>query len=160
MKNLTFRALSAFLIAAAVNTPARHAAAEGVISKSDSPVMVSESEAPGSCATTIKECFIQKGLERSGCFYRAAQNPKCEDTDLGRLVMRRWAMSPARDASLEAAPAFLGPQLVDQDCLANFDNHWLGLIVKGDPSEEDLRQLGTALASCRKEPPSIDFTRP
>lgn len=111
------------------------------------------------CGGQIEECFAQSGPERSNCFNRAAESKSCAGTLEGKLAYRRWAMSPIKIPGYDTAPAFLGPQLIDQDCLAKFDNQWSGSLVKGDYSADNVTQLESNLDRCKKEITN-DLVRP
>ena len=111
------------------------------------------------CGGQIEECFAQSGPERSNCFNRAAESKSCTGTLEGKLAYRRWAMSPVKIPGYDTAPAFMGPQLIDQDCLAKFDNQWSGSLVKGDYSADKVTQLETNLDGCKKEITN-DLVRP
>jgi hypothetical protein len=53
-------------------------------------------------------------------------------------------------------PAFLGPQIVDQRCLAQFDTTWSAALVNGVASQESLSSLSAALDQCAKpEAPAL-----
>ena len=111
------------------------------------------------CAELIKECFAAEGVERSNCFFSSAKHPFCEGTKLGKLTYQRWIMSPVRPSGPEAAPEFLGPQLVDQHCLKNFDNTWLSKLIQPENLANNIAGLEKDLKSCTKEI-SHQLTRP
>jgi len=111
------------------------------------------------CAELVEECFGYKENERANCFYSAATHPFCEGTDLGKLTYKRWSMSPVKLPGQVDAPAFLGPQLIDGSCIANFDNQWFGKIVDNKVSKEDITSLQSSLDNCRKESPA-ELPRP
>ena len=111
------------------------------------------------CAQLVKECFASSGVERSNCFFSRAKHPFCEGTKLGKLTYRRWIMSPVRANGPESPSEFLGPHLVDQHCLSNFDNTWLSTLIEPEFLADDIDKLETALKSCTKEI-SHQLTRP
>ncbi|RMG42615.1 MAG: hypothetical protein D6719_06070 [Candidatus Dadabacteria bacterium] len=111
------------------------------------------------CSELIKECFVSSDTERTNCFYSSATHPFCEGTALGKLAFKRWAMSPDRSSGKQPPPALLGPQLVDKNCLMNFDNSWSSALVKGGLGQARIKSLDQKLESCRKEI-SIELTRP
>lgn len=111
------------------------------------------------CADLIKECFAYSDEERSDCFHAAGAHSFCAGSSLGTLAMKRWSMSPVRNPALDTAPAFLGPQVVDGECVNNFDNNWSGALVKGDYSADSLQSFETTLDSCNRKMP-VDMMRP
>lgn len=102
------------------------------------------------CNEMIKECFSLSGDNKLSCFYTAGKHAFCEGSDLGKLSLKRWSYGPTENGGQEEAPAFLGPQLVDQTCIANFDNQWSGLLVNGVLSTEITRVLSSSLDKCKR----------
>lgn len=115
--------------------------------------------AEGRCSELIKECFAFADNARSDCFHAAAGHTFCSGSNLGTLAMKRWSMSPVQNPALESAPAFLGPRLIDGDCVNNFDNKWSGLLVKGDVSSDSIKALNATLDTCNREV-SNELSRP
>lgn len=111
------------------------------------------------CVDEVQQCFTYTDARRDQCFKNAASNPACADSDLGVLARRRAEFSTLVPNDLDAGPSFLGPQLVDRACIANFDNAWSGAIVKGPLSKESYSSLLTALERCSRNPAS-DMMRP
>lgn len=103
------------------------------------------------CADQIKECFASTETERSGCFFTSAQHPFCEGTALGKLSYQRWSMSPNKPGGLEVAPEFLGPRLVNGECLKNFDSEWSSALIKGGLTQKRMDELSAALEACAKD---------
>lgn len=99
------------------------------------------------CAELIKECFAYGAVEKSSCFNVSANHPLCAESGLGQLAAKRFALSPQHDGSA-TGPALTGPQLVDGDCIANFDSQWSGHLISGATSRETVRQLDSVLESC------------
>lgn len=116
-------------------------------------------ESAPQCAELVKECFASDGVERSNCFFSSAKHPFCEGTALGKLTYKRWIMSPVRPGGPEAAPEFLGPQLVDQLCLSNFDNTWMSKLIDPESLAQSVTGLEKELSKCTKEI-SDSLTRP
>jgi len=112
------------------------------------------------CADLIKECFAYSGNERSDCFHAAGGHSFCTGSALGDLAMKRWSMSPIQNPALEQSPAFLGPKVVDGECIRNFDNNWSGALVSGTFSVEANKNLVETLNSCNRAELPVDFTRP
>jgi hypothetical protein len=104
------------------------------------------------CIDLIKECFGYGASERSQCFYNSAKNGFCQGTQAGRLSFKRWAMSPNTTTEAESTLGLLGPQMVDKECIANFDNQWSSNLIKGDTSSETYSRLEARLDSCRHSP--------
>ncbi|MCB0320236.1 MAG: hypothetical protein KDD60_04865 [Bdellovibrionales bacterium] len=104
----------------------------------------SEMEPIDQCARLVHGCFgSDEGETRSNCLFSTAKHPFCEGTTLGKLVYQRWLMAPARIGGLdEKSPGFLGPKLVDQECLANFDGLFVSSLVRGDRGS-DQGEVGT-----------------
>ena len=111
------------------------------------------------CAELIRDCFARSDSDLSNCFYSAAKHPFCEGSDLGKLAYKRWSMSPSQGGNENAPPAFLGPQLVDRECLSNFDNQWSSELIRGGISKDTLKKLEAKIDSCKKDT-SIDLLRP
>lgn len=116
-------------------------------------------EASPQCAQLLKECFTSEGTERSNCLFSSAKHPFCEGTELGKLTYRRWMMSPVRPSGEESAPGFLGPQLVDQNCLSNFDSTLLSKLIQPETLSASIPTLNDSLNGCTKEI-SHQLTRP
>jgi hypothetical protein len=110
------------------------------------------------CNQIINECFAVDGFERASCFYSASSNPVCAGTELGKVAYKRWSMAPVKDAGVDG-PALLGPPLVDQACLVNFDESLKKAVGHGDADTDSVRGLSTALDSCKRDL-QIDLSRP
>lgn len=111
------------------------------------------------CSSLVKQCFAHTGLERSNCFYSAASHPFCEGSPLGTLVMQRWEMAPNRPAGTEQAPGFLGPRLVDQQCLKVFDNTLSGKLIDESVTGATVEKLLESLEKCY-ETMTLELVRP
>ena len=114
----------------------------------------------GDCRELVKECFSYKGDVRSHCFYTAGSHAFCKGSPLGKLAMNRWVLS-GRPFELQDAPALLGPDIIDQTCLDNFDNLLSGDLIKKNPSPSEVKNLSSQLEKC--QPPfemQLDLTRP
>lgn len=123
-----------------------------LFSWSVSPLVLqaSSSELDSQCAELVKECFGYQQTERTNCFFSASTHPFCEGTELGKLTQKRWSMSPIKLPNQDV-PGFLGPQLVDGECISGFDNKWFSQMVDGALSSEQLTQLDTTLDACKKK---------
>jgi hypothetical protein len=111
------------------------------------------------CSEVLEECFGYAGSERSNCFYSAAHHPFCEGSRLGKIISKRWALSPTMIPGAENVPGFLGPQLVDAECLAGVDREWYGKILNQEISDESSIQIGARLDACVVKIP-IELPRP
>ena len=123
------------------------------------PALISATSSLPQCVDLVKECYRLQDTHRENCFFTVAKHPFCEGSSLGDLAYQRWAMSPNKPAGLEDAPALLGPQLIDQQCLANFDSNWSGQLLQGTIDDSKLKQLSDNLKTCRREV-SIELPRP
>ena len=103
----------------------------------------------GACAELIKECFAYRGDEQTTCFSASSRHPFCQGSELGTLAAKRYTMTPSVAPGEENAPGFLGPNLIDKDCLANFDSQFSAALINGSTSIENVSQLSHALDSCR-----------
>jgi hypothetical protein len=111
------------------------------------------------CVDMVKNCFARLPEDRSSCFYVASRASQCTNTETGALSYKRWALDPVPTGNAEPPPAFMGPRLVDRDCLANFDNRWSSELLRGDSTIASVKQLGDQLERCYKET-AIDISRP
>ena len=98
----------------------------------DKTIKAAPQEPIAQCATLVEACFAQSGIDQTNCFYSSAKHPFCEGTTLGKLTYKRWAMSPMKFPGNEEPPAFLGEQLVDADCISNFDTSWSSQILNNN----------------------------
>ena len=103
----------------------------------------------GACAELIKECFAYRGDEQTTCFSASSRHPFCQGSELGSLAAKRYSMTPSVAPGEENAPGFMGPNLIDKDCLANFDSQFSGALINGSTSPDAITQLGNALDTCR-----------
>lgn len=116
-------------------------------------------EESGRCIDLVKECFGHAGSERDTCFKTVSTNPLCKDSETSRLATKRAEMSALVPDDADVGPSLLGPDLVDRQCIKNFDNSWMATIVKGPPSAETSSQLQQSLQACAKKSAS-DVMRP
>ena len=111
------------------------------------------------CTDLVKECFAYSGGERDTCFKAAAEHTFCEDTQAGSMAAQRGEFSLLNPDGKDVGPSFLGTQLIDPACLANFDTAWSGALIKGTPSTETYMTLATELQRCAHAP-AADMIRP
>lgn len=102
------------------------------------------------CAELVRECFAYTKLERTSCFYASAHHSFCATSKLGRLAMKRWEMSPEQDPGLEAAPALMGPRLIDSQCLQRFDTQLASALANDTLASKAMLSLEEVLNSCIK----------
>lgn len=134
--------------------------AASAFAASPEQVALESYEQPKQCAVLIQECFQDEGRERTDCFFSRSQHPFCNGTELGKLTYRRWIMSPVRAPGVDGGtPGFLGPQLVDQECLSNFDNLFVAALLEQDGLGESLQGLKGSLSECTRDI-SDSLTRP
>ena len=103
----------------------------------------------GACAELIKECFAYRGDEQTTCFAASSRHPFCQGSELGSLAAKRYTMTPSVAPGEENAPGFMGPNLIDKDCLANFDSQFSAALINGSTSLDAISQLSNALDTCR-----------
>ena len=100
------------------------------------------------CNELIKECFAYSAVERSTCFYTAGTHSFCNGLEIGKLAMKRWSMSPVRHPGLESAPAFLGQNLVNSECISNFDTRWSAAMLENEVPPSLIHDLYSQLNKC------------
>ena len=123
------------------------------------PVGTSMDDSLPQCTNLVKQCFAHAGLDRANCFYSAGTHPFCEGSSLGELSMKRWEMAPNRPTGSEDAPGFLGPKLVDQECLKKFDNTFSSQLLKGEIPGATVEQLSESVEECY-ETMTLELVRP
>jgi hypothetical protein len=111
------------------------------------------------CIDLVKECFARTDSARDTCFNTAATKPICRDSETGKLAAKRAEMSALVPDDAEAGPSLLGPDLVDRECIKNFDRTWMASVVQGPPSAETSAHLHQALHACARKSAS-DIMRP
>ncbi len=111
------------------------------------------------CSTLVRDCLLASKETRGGCFLQASNHESCKGTALGALSAKRWAFTPSRSTGIETAPAFLGPQFVDQECLRRFDAELSSILIRGEPSTQSIQKLEDRISRCNNSAPS-DLLRP
>lgn len=111
------------------------------------------------CIDLVKECFGHAGSDRDTCFKTVSTNPHCKDSETSILATKRAEMSALVPDDADVGPSLLGPDLVDRQCIKNFDNSWMATLVQGPPSAETSSQLQQSLQACAKKSTS-DVMRP
>lgn len=112
-----------------------------------------------SCVDLVKECFARTGSGRDTCFHSVATKPACKDSETGKLAGHRAEMSALVPDDKDAGPSLLGPDLVDRECIKNFDSAWMASVVTGPPSADTSAHLQQALQACARKAAS-DVMRP
>lgn len=111
------------------------------------------------CTDLVKECYAYGQQERSNCFYTAANHPFCANSKLADLIVKRWSMAPTTNAPADNYAALVGPELVDRECVNNFDGTLSGMLVNGALTNDAIKSLNTQLDACRADQ-QIDLSRP
>jgi hypothetical protein len=119
----------------------------------------SAAEESGRCIDLVRECFGHAGSARDVCFKTVSTNPYCNDSETSKLAAKRAEMSALVPDEADVGPSLLGPDLVDRQCIKNFDSSWMATLVKGPPSVETSSQLQQSLQVCVKKSAS-DVMRP
>lgn len=103
------------------------------------------------CEELITACFVSAPDERDGCIQSAAAAHACRSSELHDLVEKRAQLS-----LIDQGPAFLGPQMVDRRCLAQFDTTWSAALVNGALTRASTASLSATLEECSKvEAPAL-----
>lgn len=111
------------------------------------------------CIDLVKECFAYSGAPRDNCFQSVATHSFCRESDVSSLASKRAQFSAILPDDSQSGPSLVGPQLVDRECVHNFDNAWLSSLVKGEPSPETYTNLHKSLDRCARTSAS-DIMRP
>jgi hypothetical protein len=111
------------------------------------------------CIELAKECFAYAGDARESCFNAVSGHPFCRETRTGQLAAKRAQFSSLVPPNDQDGPSFLGPNLVNRDCLHNFDNAWSVGLINGNSSAEEHQALERNLRRCARVP-SSDILRP
>ena len=106
------------------------------------------SQSAAQCANTLQECFSFEGTPQANCFYSVSRHHFCEGTQLGRLIFKRWAMSPLRLTGTGESSPLTTSQQASQRCLGEVDSQWSHLVSNGDYSEQTLTGIGASLDTC------------
>ena len=107
------------------------------------------------CEEQAKECLTRSGTDLETCLHRIA----CSEATFGSLLSKRTQLAPSTGQDSLEGPAFLGPQIIDRRCVANFDSALSAALIKGPISAEAVEALSVSLNECsRSYAPNI--TRP
>jgi hypothetical protein len=117
------------------------------------PAFAATAETSRECNSLIQECFAYTDAARNQCFRASAEHSACSGTAAGALAAERLALSPddqfAPDAVDGGSLALLGPQLVDSECIEQFDMSWSSALVAGTITPDVIEKLKTRLVNCR-----------
>jgi hypothetical protein len=107
------------------------------------------------CEEQAKECLTRSGTARETCLNRIA----CSQATFGSLLSKRTQLAPSTAQDNLEGPAFLGPQIIDRRCVANFDSALSAALIKGPISAEGVEALSVSLDQCLRSY-APDITRP
>jgi hypothetical protein len=105
--------------------------------------------ASNTCEELVTACFVSAPEARDECIQTSSTTEVCETSPIHTLVMKRAQFAPTNTLSQEG-PAFLGPQIVDQRCVAQFDTAWSAALVNGSTSKDSVASLSAALDRCAR----------
>lgn len=117
------------------------------------------SQSTQQCAASLQECFAMEGTAQANCLYSVSRHPFCHGTQLGRLIFKRWAISPFRLAETNDVTALNSSQRANQHCFAETDSFWAASISGGQLTEEILSSIGARLDACL-EATQLQLPRP
>ena len=106
-------------------------------------------QASSTCEELVTACFVSSPGDRDECIQSASVTASCQTSTIHALVSKRVQFATISDIPQDG-PAFLGPQVVDQRCLSQFDTTWSAALVNGSLSRESLASLSAALDQCAK----------
>jgi len=107
------------------------------------------------CEEPAKECLTRSGTARETCLSRIV----CSQATFGSLLSKRTQFAPSKAQESLEGPAFLGPQIIDRRCVANFDSALSAALIKGPISAEGVEALNVSLDQCLRSY-APDITRP
>ena len=110
------------------------------------------------CSELVRECFQNKGLKKSNCFYSTAKHPFCEGSDTGNLIYRRWTLAADTTVGDKVPPGFFGPSAYDSKCISDCDNQWFGMLLQENTIQTN-KQVSVCFDNCKVENP-LEVLRP
>ena len=158
LTTLTTRGIFSALIAIALAAAPIAAETRSTVSPSMQELITRGSEPTNPCGALVRECFSYNGQHFERCLHVSAGHPFCDGTALGGLLEKRWQMAPSQP-SLDDAPAFLGPKMVNRECGKNFDSQLSALLGSGALNPDVIQSMSQSLSSCSQELPA-DLLRP
>lgn len=111
------------------------------------------------CSSRLKQCFALSASARDACFQKSARDSVCLDTREGALAAKRATFSSTNSNDGDDTSPTPDANIIDRQCVQNFDNLWLSNIVNGSVSDEMFSSLHTMLESCTRSS-SYDIMRP
>ena len=154
----TIRRLSLLAIVAAGIGSSALAETRSNVSPSLQDLISRGAEPANPCGDLVRECFAYSGQHFENCIHVSSDHPFCERTALGGLIQKRWQMAPSQP-SLDGVPGFLGPRMVNRECVKNFDIQLSARLGSGDLTNEVVQSLTQSLNACSQEVPA-DLLRP
>ena len=119
--------------------------------------------ASSACVDLVKECFAYGTEARSECFYRSSNHSSCRGSTLSEIVLKRWALTPSEAAPDNHTLNFVGTQLMNNDCVEQFDSRLSSWIVQASDvttrNDSELKELSNFLSSC-DSPDAASLSRP
>lgn len=152
LKNITLITLCSFMFIAGSNAEsvnilhAESLAAESLATESLADVALPQ------CQELIQGCFAKSGKHKVRCFFTTGKHPFCEGSTLGKLALQRWEISPDKGwgNSAENYRASLNAkEIVDFECLDNFDNRLSSRLITENLNETSLETLKQELRECK-----------
>jgi len=113
------------------------------------------------CANLVRECMdsSEARSERDSCFYSALQQASCRASTIESTLQRRWSLASSPLDDGEQVDALLGAQPIDQACVSNCDNRWLGMIINSAAPSIMRKTIEACLDAC-VEKPELPFFHP
>lgn len=111
-----------------------------------------------SCEEALKECLVQTLEQRELCLSSSVTTALCSQSNLLELLNTRVSFSSVDTHDAEG-PAFLGPKVIDKNCVAHFDTALTGALVKGPLSADAVTSFELSITSCAKRE-TPELTRP
>lgn len=102
------------------------------------------------CNLSLQQCVNYSDSIRDQCFQRVGASSECRHTLHGRIASKR------AELALGAAQA----QIIDRECLINFDNFWISQLLGDTPLSMDGYDILTQLLDSCQKAPHPDFLRP
>lgn len=103
-----------------------------------------------SCANETKDCLMQAVPTRESCLKELLRKPICQQSNWSTLIQKR--LDTAKKISeLNDSPAFLGPIIIDKNCLVNFDSRWFAALAAGTKGLDNQESLEKLIQACSLE---------
>jgi aminoglycoside/choline kinase family phosphotransferase len=118
-----------------------------------------DTQVESACLGQLKSCFALSDESRDLCFQRTSRTAECLEDAHGQLAAKRATFSSIAPEGSEDVIPTPDANLIDRECVQNFDNFWLSNIVNGSVSQDTLANLHGLLATCTKSA-SLEMMRP